>query len=197
MSTWGIDQFFLPCVSFTLDGETVPARELCWVMYASCGCAAGMHMMTTDTINEAAAWKVMSGNAAMQKQDRARGFTIRMMKHRDVPFDDCTHSPKWGYVPTPIPPEHSWAATQAGRVQHLVPLVVDNSDEAKRERRDWTEGDGEKWWLQKVTSLCGKASETSRLWSHQRWQTDGKPECTHCVNIAVKQALPLNIGGAA
>lgn len=183
-----LDDYFLPGVSFTLDGETLPARELVWAMYAACGCITGMHMMTVDSITEAAAWKLMSGNAQMIKQDKARGFTIKMAKHRGLPFDDCPHSPKWGYMPTPIPPSHSWATTRTGRVLHLVPLTAaEKTAEGKDPDPEWAEDD--KTWSTKASSLCGKAAEPIRVWSRKPWSVDGKPDCARCAQVAERQVL--------
>lgn len=180
-----VDNHFLPGVSFTLDGETLPARELAWAMRASCGCTAGLHMMTEDVMNETAAWKQMSGNAAKQKQDRARGFTISMVKSREVNFDNCTHTPKWGYTPPPTPPGYSWATTQQGRTLHLVPLTELDKEQQKEQRREWVE-EG----TAKVASVCERADHYLFLWTRKWYRIDGKVECTHCVKIAEKQVLP-------
>lgn len=179
------DDHFLPGVSFTLDGESIPARELAWAMYAKCGCVSGLHMMTSDVMTEDAAWKWMSGNAREIKRDRDRGFTIRMVKHRDVPFDDCTHSPKWGYMPPPTPAGHSWATTGSSRSLHLVPL---EKAEAGADT-EWVEAGDAKWWLTEVTSLCGKASDASRLWSRKRHRTEGKVECARCLKLVEERVL--------
>ncbi|WP_155771715.1 hypothetical protein, partial [Mycobacterium asiaticum] len=110
MSVRTTDPYFLPGVSFTVDGEVLPASEVSWAMVSRCGCICGMHLMTEDTVTEAAAWAEMSGNAQEIKRDKARGFTIKMVKLKTTGFDDCTHSPKWGYMPPPTPDGHSWAA---------------------------------------------------------------------------------------
>ena len=183
------DEFFLPGVSFTLDGETVPARELCWAMYAPCGCVSGMHMMTQDTITESAAWKQMSGTAAIEKRDRERGFTIKMVKHRAVSFDDCPHSPKWGFMPPPTPPGHTWATTSTARTLHLVPLTPLGEDEAKEVGSEW-EGDSSDWRSNRsVKSLCGKSDNSTRVWSQKWYRKDGKVECSSCVKAAEAMVL--------
>lgn len=187
MSANTLDDHFLPGVWFTLDGETLPARELAWAMYSSCGCVAALHMMTEDTITESAAWKAISGNSQMIKRDTARGFTIKMVKHREVPFDYCTHSPKWGYMRTPIPPAHSWATTDRARCLHLVPLSPTEPDEQKTSEVEWAEDDGT--WSAKAASLCGKSTEPIRVWSRKWYRTDGKVECSSCTKIAKTQAL--------
>lgn len=179
-----VDDHFLPGVSFNLDGEVLPARELAWAMFASCGCVAALHMMTTDTINEEATWKQLSGSAQMIKRDKARGFTIRMVKHREVPFDDCPHSPKFGYMPPPTPAGHSWATTSRVRALHLVPLTrVDDKDASE----EWTVGSTD--WRTKFTSFCGKVSEPAGLWTRKWYRSDGKIECSRCVKLAEAQVL--------
>lgn len=179
------DDYFLPGVSFTVNGEVLPAREVSWAMYAPCGCISGLHLMTQDTVTLEAAWKQMSGNAQMIKRDKERGFDVKMVRHRDIDWGDCKHSPKWGYMPTPIPPEHSWAATYKDRVRHLVPLVASEEEDDERE---WVEGE-EKWWTQKVTSLCGKTTDALRLWSRKWYRLDGKAECSRCVSLAEAQVM--------
>lgn len=183
MST-SLDEHFLPGVSFTVDGETLPSREVAWAMVASCGCISGLHMMTVDTVTEDAAWKAMSGNAAMIKQDRARGFSIRMVKCRDISFDDCPHTPRWGYMPTPVPAGYSWASTHQCRVRHLVPLIAEDDEDSDRE---WAEDDGK--WGDQVGALCGKANTDKRLWSRKWHHLDGKAECTACVRAAGERVL--------
>lgn len=178
-----LDDHFLPGVSFTLDGETVPADKLSWAMIAACGCTCGVHMMTEDTMNETAAWKAIAGTVAMVKRDKARGFTIKMIRLADVNLDDCTHSPKWGYRPPPTPAGHSWAATHRTTTLHLVPLTeADGSDKA-----EWAEDKGD--WSEKVKSLCGKQDESAQIWSRKWWRIDGKVECARCVKIAESQVL--------
>lgn len=180
------DTFFLPGVSFTLDGETLPARELSWAMYASCGCVSALHMITEDTITEAAAWKQLSGNARMIERDRERGFTIRLVKHRDIPFGECPHSPRYGYMPPPKPIGHSWATTSSARTLHLVPLVPLDDEQAKELRREWVD---ESWRGPKVASVCGKASELAGVWTRKWYRLDGKPECKGCISVVEKQVL--------
>lgn len=187
MSTRNIDDHFLPGVSFTINGETLPARECCWAMYSRCGCVVAMHMMTVDTVTEAAAWKAMSGNAQMIKRDAARGFTLKMVKHKEVPFDDCPHSPKFGYMPPPTPAGHSWATTRQVRALHLVPLTVSEDASKRLDDRGWAHD--ERDWQTKFSSLCGKVSEPAGIWSRKWWQTDGKVECARCVKLAESQLL--------
>ncbi|MCV7039740.1 hypothetical protein [Mycolicibacterium moriokaense] len=178
-----VDAYFLPGVCFELNGEVVPARELSWAMFASCGCVSGMRVMTVDTVTLDDAWKQMSGNAQMIKRDKERGFDIRLVKHREIPFDDCPHSPKWGFMPPPVPPGDSWAANRTGRVLHLVPLTAAEDDSVI----DWAEDDGS--WSLKASSLCGKATEAVRVWSKKWYRLDGKVECSRCVKPAEAQAL--------
>lgn len=176
-----LDDHYLPGVTFTLDGESVPARELCWAMIAPCGCISGLHMMTEDTITEAMAWKVMGGSAAQLKQDKARGFTLKMSKADDViqPFRiDCPHTPKWGYAKPPKPEGYSWAASMDTRVLHLVPLTeTDKGSEA-----EWNE-QGQLAWDTYVPSLCEKSKTLIRCWTRKWYRTDGKVECARCCKL--------------
>lgn len=179
--TTDVDDYFLPGVSFTVDGETLPAREWSWVMVASCGCTAGAHLVTTDTLSEAAAWKQMSGDARMVKRDRERGFTIRMVKRRDVNFDDCPHTPKWGYKHPPKPEGHSWATTTKLRTLHLVPLTELSREQQKEYHREWDAPP-----TGRVQSLCERADYYLFEWTRKWYRIDGKVECSHCVKIAEK-----------
>lgn len=194
--TRAVDEYFLPGVSFTIDGEAVPAHELAWVMYAACGCICALHMITVDTINETAAWTAMSGNAHMIKQDKARGHTIKMVKHKGLPLDDCPHSPKWGYIPTPIPPGYSWATHDHTRCQHLVPLTAAPEPDKNKKKDpyahepEWVEDDG--GWRTRA-SLCGKSTEPVRVWSRKWWRMHHRHECSRCAKIAESHALPLNV----
>lgn len=179
--TTELDSHFLPGVSFTVDGEALPAQQVCWAMYSSCGCVAGVHMMTEDTVTERDAWKAMSGNARMVKRDRDRGFTIKMAKLADVDFGErCAHTPQWGYVKPPKPDGYSWAVSFTGRTLHLVPLV-EAEDGAGFE---WVQGAD---WKAKATSLCGRVTESVRGWSRKWYRTDGKVECAGCLKIAEGQ----------
>lgn len=182
------DRHFLPGVSFELNGETVPAKELAWAMYAACGCISGMHMITEDTVTESAAWQRMSGNSRMIKRDRDRGFTIKLVKIDDVAEawkKTCTHTPKWGYQPVPTPTGQSWATTRRAKTLHLVPLVALDKEKAKELDREWVGDDGS--WSRKVASACGKAVEPIPVWTRKWYRTDGKLECSHCLKIAQSQ----------
>lgn len=181
-----VEDHFLPGVSFTLDGETVPARELGWAMVASCGCTAGLHMMTGDVMTERAAWNAMSGNAAKQKQDKARGFIIRMVKNKEVPFAACTHTPKYGYTRPPKPDGYSWATTSTIRTLHLVPLTELDKEQQKERGKEWDE-DKPPGHLSKVQSVCERADHYVFEWTRKWYRIDGKVECSHCVKVAEKQ----------
>lgn len=171
MST--LDEHYLRGVSFTLDGETVPASELRWSMIAPCGCISGLHMMTEDTITEAMAWKAMGGSAAEMKRDKARGFTLKMAKVDVIKrFQDCPHDPRWGYVKPARPEGYSWASYERSRLLHLVQLTESDGE------YEWAE-DGREVWRTQVASLCGK-TEIVRVWSRKWFRTDGKVECTRC-----------------
>jgi hypothetical protein len=173
-----VDYHFLPGVSFTLDGETLPASELCWAMIAPCGCISAVHMVTENAVTETAAWKVMAGSAAELKRDKARGFTIKMAKVDAVcRLQDCPHDPKWGYADAPRPEGYSWAAHMNSRVLHLVKLEESDGE------REWVES-GSDGWRTKVASLCEKSEEIVRVWSRKWYRTDGKVECSQCVKRA-------------
>lgn len=187
------DTFFLDGVSFTLGGESVPARDLAWAMVAPCGCISGLHLMTEDTINESMAWQQMSGNAAMLKRDKGRGFQIRMVKHREVPWGDCPHSPKWGYVPPPTPVDHSWASTSTARTLHLVPLTAADKESAEESGNEWVVEEIDRW-RREVASVCGKSTNVVGVWSKKWHRTNGKVECSGCLKIVEAQVLPLPIG---
>lgn len=181
MST--VDYHFLPGVCFTLDGETLPASELCWAMIAPCGCISAVHMMTENTVTEAAAWKAMTSSAAELKRDKARGFTLKMAKVEAVArLQDCQHDPKWGYVKPPQPDGYSWAVSLDSRVLHLVPLV-----EAPPGGTEWVEPEGTDWTT-RVASLCGKCETVSRGWTLRPYLTDGKVECAQCIKRAARLA---------
>lgn len=175
-----IDEHFLPGVSFTVDGETLPASELCWAMYASCGCVSGLHMMTEDTITESAAWKQMSGNAAMIKRDKARGFELRMAKLKGIDYGGCQHTPAYGYEKVQTPEGHAWAATSRMRTLHLVPLVELSKEDQDATGKRW-ENEAPRGSGVRVKSACGKAEEYDFVWSRKRYDIDNKIECASCL----------------
>jgi len=182
-----LEDHFLPGVSFTLDGETVPAGELCWSMIAPCGCVSGVHMMTADTITEAAAWKAMTSSAALLKREKARGFTIKMAKVKGISFDDCPHNPKWGYPKCPRPEGYSWATHGTTRVLHLVQLAESESD------AEWVERVTS--WDMRVASLCGKTESIVLSWTRKWYRMDGKVECAQCVKKAERLVADSAVTG--
>jgi hypothetical protein len=182
-----LDGHYLPGISFTLpSGETLPASELSWAMVASCGCTAALHLITEDVVTEAMAWKMMSGNAAKQKRDKSRGFTMRMVKRREVDFGKCPHTPRYGYTKPPKPDGYSWATTSTVRTLHLVPLTELDKEQQKERGKEWDQ-DQVPSHLGKVQSVCERADHYVFEWTRKWYRIDGKVECTHCVKIAEKQ----------
>lgn len=160
-------------VFYEIDGAPVRAEECTWVYIAPCGCecawSTARYCSTEDE-----AWDNFTHSKALRKRDEKRGFRVEIKRHRDIRIkEECRHRPRFGVEPRPTLEGHTWAMKHEGRVQHLVPLVIEANSCSP-----WNQG--------AVQAICGRVD--AGMWSTWRSDLDGRVECTACVKAAKERA---------
>lgn len=173
--------------SVVINGERLPLHECDWVMFAPCGCAAGITVadlkdsryQSAPIVTVDQAWEHMYDSRAERVRDQDLGFRFELMPRRDsidLIRAGCTHDPEWGYEHAPTLDGYTWAAISAFRsrspLKHLVPVDAVMA----RKNRDYRYGD--------TTPLCGGKAQWS--WSDEWPATAGKVECKRCWSVAKK-----------
>ena len=170
-------------VYLEVDGKPVPASELSWAHFSPCGCQCGVMVVQSGSFlvpDEEAAWKEFYESAAIRKREKARGYTFKLMHHKDATIalgGDCKHTPKWG-VPNDAAPEgFAWGKPSKARKLHLIPFAGDTK------RSNFATAPG--GYDDRITAKCGEAR-----WSFEvdPWMASEFLKCDTCVaSIGVQQ----------
>lgn len=156
-------------IYYEVDGEPVRADYCNWVLIAPCGCECAWSVAEYYP-TEDDAWDGFSRSKAARRRDESLGYRVEIKRRTDIRIkDDCPHTPKFGVEPRPKLEGHTWAMKHEGRVQHLVPLVIEENSCSP-----WNQG--------AVQAICGRVD--ARIWSTWRSDLDGRVECTACVKAA-------------
>ncbi|MFD6357911.1 hypothetical protein [Nocardia tengchongensis] len=156
-------------IFYEIDGEPVSAEKCMWVLIAPCGCECAWSVAKYWT-TEDEAWDGFSRSKAVRRRDEKLGFRVEIKRSTEIRIkDDCPHVPKFGVEPRPELEGHTWAVKSEGRVQHLVPLVIEKNSLSPRNQG-------------LVRAICGRSEDY--IWSTWRSDLDGRVECTACVKAA-------------
>lgn len=64
-----------------LEGRTVPLLGCDWVLFQSCGCPRGVHVVTSDVVTEEAVWKEFFPRKRERDAAQRRGLRMELVTH--------------------------------------------------------------------------------------------------------------------
>lgn len=184
-------------VYLEVDGKPEPATRCHWIEISPCGCVAGISRasiggpgwpggLPLQVYYAGADAFLRDRPKAVREYEATLGHTYQLItgqQYRDTYMalmGNCSHTPKWGLEPTPVPDGWAWQTTDRGYGRnsyrkHIVPARVDAGDMAE------------------VTALCGKTEKQWRWSGEWHHMTDTVP-CKKCATTARETAADPECG---
>jgi hypothetical protein len=164
-------------VYLEVDGEPQLATDCHWLEIASCGCVGGVsRAMSAGEVHFTGEDAFHCDSPKVKREEsRKQGITYKLVtleqyrgEWADKMRAGCTHTPKWGIDPIPVPDGWTWKTLDAnfGRRsyrKHIVPV----------------EGDAD--WRVQTAALCGKAHT---YWKDSRGMLSDCVPCAKCEKLA-------------
>lgn len=114
------------------EGKPIAAKDLSWGIFSPCGCQSGVMVAQSGTFlvpDEESAWKEFFDVATIRKRERERGYSIKLILHKDgtsMMGGKCPHTPTWGVPDESAPEGFAWGRRVKAKLLHLVPFTGDS-----------------------------------------------------------------------
>jgi hypothetical protein len=178
-------------IYIAIDGEPVPAKDVVWLSLAPCGDIEGVSSINRHGLGEI----YTNGSDAFHTETpkvvvnwlHKLGYTyqaITWQQYRDTyaaRLGQCSHSPRWGIDPIPVPAGYVWMTadgTIVGRRTHRKHLVIPTQEKPGRRHR--------------TATLCGQGGAFTDS-SHELYDTI---PCARCEKRA-RQTSPVLVAVSA